>query len=201
MKKIFSESLASFREKDLKQYSKIINQYFKRKWRFVFVFFLVSCSVQNVIVQDEYKKIPKQMSVRFYDKLDTIQHQYGNQFFTRSFMNEFTDKKNIDFSVPIELQLLKDDLYIKFQDDFNKQFVIKVSGKRKRKRFVFYLNYQTVSFPIIFITKQMIRYTIEFPKDDEVMIRRNSTNEGMALFLGGGSSSENEYIFKIVKDE
>lgn len=110
MKKIFSESLASFREKDLKQYSKIINQYFKRKWRFVFVFFLVSCSVQNVIVQDEYKKIPKQMSVRFYDKLDTIQHQYGNQFFTRSFMNEFTDKKNIDFSVPIELQLLKDDL-------------------------------------------------------------------------------------------
>lgn len=56
MKKIFSESLASFREKDIKQYSKIINQYFKRKWRFVFVFFLVSCSVQNVIVQDEYKK-------------------------------------------------------------------------------------------------------------------------------------------------
>lgn len=76
-----------------------------------------------------------------------------------------------------------------------------MSGKRKRKRFVFYLNYETVSFPIIFITKQMIRYTIEFPKDDEVMIRRNSTNEGMALFLGGGSSSENEYIFKIVKDE
>ena len=201
MKKIFSESLASFREKDLKQYSKIINQYFKRKWRFVFVFFLVSCSVQNVIVQDEYKKIPKEMSVRFYDKLDTIQHQYGNQFFTRSFMNEFTDKKNIDFSVPIELQLLKDDLYIKFQDDFKKQFVIKVSGKRKRKRFVFYLNYETVSFPIIFITKQMIRYTIEFPKDDEVMIRRNSTNEGMLLFLGGGNSSQREYIFKIIKDE
>lgn len=201
MKKIFSESLASFREKDLKQYSIIVNQYLKRKWRIVFVFFLVSCSVQNVIVQDKYKKIPKQTSVRFYDKLDTLQHQYGNQYFTMSFMNEFTDKKNIDFSVPIELQILKDDLYIKFQDDFKKQFVIKVNGKRKRKRFVFYLNYETVSFPVIFISKQMIRYTIEFPKDDEVMIRRNSTNEGMLLFLGGGSSSENEYIFKILKDE
>lgn len=201
MKKIFRENLASFREKDLKQYSRIINQYFKRKWRFVFVFALVSCSVQNQIEKADFKKIPKTMTVRFYDKLDTIQHQYGNQSFTRSFINEFTDKKNIDFSVPIELQLQKNDLYIKFQDDFKKQFVIKVSGKRKRKRFVFYLNYETVSFPIIFISKQMIRYTIEFPTNDSILISRSYTNEGMLLFLGGGSSYKNEYIFKIIKDE
>ena len=201
MKKIFRENLASFREKDLKQYSRIINQYFKRKWRFVFVFALVSCSVQNQIEKADFKKIPRKMTVRFYDKLDTIQHQYGNQSFTRSFINEFTDKKNIDFSVPIELQLQKNDLYIKFQDDFKKQFVIKVSGKRKRKRFVFYLNYETVSFPIIFISKQMIRYTIEFPTNDSILISRSYTNEGMLLFLGGGSSYKNEYIFKIIKDE
>ncbi|MFY7987671.1 MAG: hypothetical protein ACOVNP_02225 [Flavobacterium sp.] len=201
MKKIFRENLASFREKDLKQYSRIINQYFKRKWRFVFVFVLVSCSVQNQIEKADFKKIPKTMMVRFYDKLDTIQHQYGNQSFTRSFMNEFTDKKNIDFSVPIELQLQKNDLYVKFQDDLKKQFVIKVSGKRKQKRFVFYLNYETVSFPIIFISKQMIRYTIEFPTNDSILISRSYTNEGMLLFLGGGSSYQNEYIFKIIKDE
>lgn len=181
MKKIFRENLASFREKDLKQYSRIINQYFKRKWRFVFVFALVSCSVQNQIEKADFKKIPKTMKVRFYDKLDTIQHQYGNQSFTRSFINEFTDKKNIDFSVPIELQLQENDLYVKFQDDFKKQFVIKVSGKRKRKRFVFYLNYETVSFPIIFISKQMIRYTIEFPTNDSILISRSYTNEGLSL--------------------
>ena len=103
--------------------------------------------------------------------------------------------------MPIELQLQKNDLYIKFQDDFKKQFVIKVSGKRKRKRFVFYLNYETVSFPIIFISKQMIRYTIEFPTNDSILISRSYTNEGMLLFLGGGSSYKNEYIFKIIKDE
>jgi hypothetical protein len=201
MKKIFRENLASFREKDLKQYSRIINQYFKRKWRFVFVFALVSCSVQNQIEKADFKKIPKTMTVRFYDKLDTIQHQYGNQSFTRSFINEFTDKKNIDFSEPIELQLQENDLYVKFQDDLKKQFVIKVSGKRKQKRFVFYLNYETVSFPIIFISKQMIRYTIEFPTNDSILISRSYTNEGMLLFLGGGSSYKNEYIFKIIKDE
>lgn len=201
MRKIIEEHLESFREKDLKRYSRIVNRYFKRKFRFVFVLFLVSCSVQDAINKEEFEKIPKSMSVRFYDKLDTIQHQYGNQFFTRSFVNEFTDKKNIDYGEPIELKLQKDDLYIKFQDTLKKQFIIKVSGKRYRKRFVFYTNYETVSFPVIFISKQMTKFVLEFPNDESILIKRADTNEGMALFFGAGSSSENEYIFKIIKDE
>lgn len=201
MRKIIEEHLESFREKDLKRYSRIVNRYFKLKFRFVFVFFLVSCSVQDAINKEEFEKIPKSMSVRFYDKLDTIQHQYGNQFFTRSFVNEFTDKKNIDYGEPIELKLQKDDLYIKFQDTLKKQFIIKVSGKRYRKRFVFYTNYETVSFPVIFISKQMTKFVLEFPNDDSILVKRADTNEGMALFFGAGSSSENEYIFKIIKDE
>ena len=201
MRKIIEEHLESFREKDLKRYSRIVNRYFKRKFRFVFAFFLVSCSVQDAINKEEFEKIPKSMSVRFYDKLDTIQHQYGNQFFTRSFVNEFTDKKNIDYGEPIELKLQKDDLYIKFQDTLKKQFVIKVSGKRYRKRFIFYTNYETVSFPVIFISKQMTKFVLEFPNDDSILVKRADTNEGMALFFGAGSSSENKYIFKIIKDE
>lgn len=201
MRKIIEEHLESFREKDIKRYSRIVNRYFKRKFRFVFVLFLVSCSVQDAINKEEFEKIPKSMSVRFYDKLDTIQHQYGNQFFTRSFVNEFTDKKNIDYGAPIELKLQKDDLYIKFQDTLKKQFIIKVSGKRYRKRFVFYTNYETVSFPVIFISKQMTKFVLEFPNDDSILVKRADTNEGMALFFGAGSSSENEYIFKIIKDE
>lgn len=201
MRKIIEEHLESFREKDLKRYSRIVNRYFKRKFRFVFVFFLVSCSVQDAINKEEFEKIPKSMSVRFYDKLDTIQHQYGNQFFTRSFVNEFTDKKNIDYGEPIQLKLQKDDLYIKFQDTLKKQFVIKVSGKRYRKRFVFYTNYETVSFPVIFISKQMTKFVLEFPNDVSILVKRADTNDGMALFFGAGSSSENKYIFKIIKDE
>lgn len=201
MRKIIKEHLASFREKYLRQYSRIVNQYFKRKCRFVFVFFLVSCSVQNQTNKEAFKRIPKVMSVRFYDKLDTIQHQYGNQSFTRSFINEFTDKKNIDYSEPIELKLQKENLYIKFQDTLGKQFIIKVSGKRYRRRFVFYTNYETVSFPVIFISKQMTKFVLEFPNDESILIKRADTNEGMALFFGAGSSSENKYIFKIIKDE
>lgn len=201
MRKIIKEHLASFREKDLMQYSRIVNQYFKRKCRFVFVFFLVSCSVQNQIDKGEFKRVPRVMSVRFYDKLDTIQHQYGDQFFTKSFINEFTDKKNVDYSKPIELKLQKDDLYIQFQDVLKKKFVIKVSGKRKRKRFVFYSNYETISFPVIFITKQMTKFVIEFPDDNSILIKRADTNEGMMLFFGAGNSFEKEYIFKIIKDE
>ena len=201
MRKIIEEHLESFREKDLKRYSRIVNRYFKRKFRFVFVLFLVSCSVQDAINKEEFEKIPKSMSVRFYDKLDTIQHQYGNQFFTRSFVNEFNDKKNIDYGEPIQLKLQKDDLYIKFQDTSKKQFVIKLSGKRYRKRFVFYTNYETVSFPVIFISKHMTKFVLEFPNDDSILVKRADTNEGMALFFGAGSSSENKYIFKIIKDE
>ena len=201
MRKIIEEHLESFREKDLKRYSRIVNPYFKRKFRFVFVLFLVSCSVQDAINKEGFEKIPKSMSVRFYDKLDTIQHQYGNQFFTRSFVNEFTDKKNIDYGEPIQLKLQKDYFYIKFQDTLKKQFVIKVSGKRYRKRFVFYTNYETVSFPVIFISKQMTKFVLEFPNDDSILVKRADTNEGMAFFFGAGSSSENKYIFKIIKDE
>lgn len=201
MRKIVKKHLASFREKDLMQYSRIVNQYFKRKCRFVFVFFLVSCSVQNQIDKGEFKRVPRAMSVRFYDKLDTIQHQYGDQFFTKSFINEFTDKKNVDYSKPIELKLQKDDLYIQFQDVLKKKFVIKVSGKRKRKRFVFYSNYETISFPVIFITKQMTKFVIEFPDGNSILIKRADTNEGMMLFFGAGNSFEKEYIFKIIKDE
>jgi hypothetical protein len=201
MRKIIEEHLESFREKDLKRYSRIVNRYFKRKFRFVFVFFLVSCSVQDAINKEEFEKIPKSMSVRFYDKLDTIQHQYGDQFFTRSFINEFTNKKNIDYNNPIEFKIHEDNLYVKFQDTFKKQFVIKVSGKRYRRRFVFYTNYETVSFPVIFISKQMTKFVLEFPNDESILIKRADTNEGMALFFGAGTSFEKEYIFKIIKDE
>ena len=201
MRKIIKEHLVSFREKDLKKYSRVVNRYFKRKFRFVFVLFLASCSVQNQINKEEFKKTPKKLSVRFYDKLDTIQHQYGNQFFTKSLINEFTDKKNIDYTKPIELKLQKDDLYITFQDVLRNQFVIKINGKRYRNRFVFYTNYETISFPVILISKQMTKYSIEFPNNETVLFKRNYTSEGMFLLFGAGSSSEKEYIFKIIKDE
>ena len=201
MRKIIKEHLVSFREKDLKKYSRVVNRYFKRKFRFVFVLFLASCSVQNQINKEEFEKTPKKLSVRFYDKLDTIQHQYGNQFFTRSLINEFTDKKNINYNEPIELKLQKDDLYITFQDVLRKQFVIKINGKRHRNRFVFYTNYATISFPVILISKQMTKYSIEFPNNETVLFKRNYTSEGMFLLFGAGSSSEKEYIFKIIKDE
>lgn len=201
MRKIIEEHLEFFREKDLKRYSRKVNSYFKRKFRFVFVVFLVSCSVQDAINKEKFEKMPKSISVRFHDKLDTIHHQYGNQFFTRSFINEFTDKKNIDYSEPIELKINEDNLYVKFQDTFKKQFVIKVNGKRYRRCFVFYTNYETVSFPVIFISKQMTKFVLEFPNDESILIKRADTNEGMALFFGAGTSFEKEHIFKIIKDE
>ena len=78
MRKIIIKRLESFKEKDLKNYSRMVNRYFKRKLRFVFVFILASCSVQNQTNKDDFKKMPKQFSLTFYDKLDTIQHHYGN---------------------------------------------------------------------------------------------------------------------------
>jgi hypothetical protein len=201
MRKIIIKRLESFKEKDLKNYSRIVNRYFKRKLRFVFVFILASCSVQKHTNKDDFKKMPKQFNLSFYDKLDTIQHHYGNQSFTRSFIAEFSDKKDIDFAIPIELKLQNEYLYIKFQDILKKQVVIKVKGKRHRKRFVFYTNYETISFPIIFISKELTKYTLELPDFQSVLIKRNYTSEGMVLLFGGSSSSENEYIFKILRNE
>ena len=141
------------------------------------------------------------MSVRFYDKLDTIQHQYGDQFFTRSFINEFTDKKNIDYNEPIEFKIHEDNLYVKFQDTFKKQFVIKVSGKRYRRRFVFYTNYETITFPILFMSKQMTKYSVYLSNYNEIIFEEQNVSEGMLLFIGGSQSSGFDYKFKIIKDE
>lgn len=201
MKKTIEDYLEYFREKDLKRYAKIVNTYFRRKWGFIFLTFFAACSVQNEINRDDFKKMPKTMSIRFYDKLDTIQHHFGNQYFSRSLINEFSDKKNIDYAEPLELKIDHNDLYIKFQDTLKKQFVIKVSGKHYKNRFVFYTNYETISFPILFITKQMTKYTVEIPNNETVLFKRSYTSEGMALLFGAGHSSENEYIFKIIKDE
>lgn len=204
MRKIFKENLASFREKDLKQYSKIVNQYFKRKCRFVFLFliFLTSCSVQNQINKEEFKRVPKTMSVRFYDKLDTIRYgECENNFFTTSFIKNLTNKENIDYSKSIEVKVIDNQLYIKFYDNLDKFNVLKFYGKRYRKRYVFYINYETISFPFLFISKQMTKYTIEIPDYNSILFKRNYSNEGMLLIFGAGNSSEKEYIFKTIRYE
>lgn len=201
MRKIIKEHLASFREKDLKQYSKIVNQYFKRKCRFVFVFLLVSCSVQNQINKEEFKRIPKTMSVRFYDKLDTITTQFDNRIVTRSFIKDFSNKNDIDFSKPIHLEIKQNELYLKFEDTFNKQYVLKFYGKRHNKKFVFYTNYETITFPILFMSKQMTKYSVYLSNNNEIIFEEHNVSEGMLLFIGGSQSSGFDYKFKIIKNE
>ena len=66
MRKIIEEHLEFFREKDLKRYSRKVNSYFKRKFRFVFVVFLVSCSVQDAINKEKFEKMPKSISCLLY---------------------------------------------------------------------------------------------------------------------------------------
>ena len=201
MKKIIKHHLDSFREKDLKRYSKIINQYFKRKLRFIFFFVLASCTVQNQINKDEYKNFPKQMNVKFYDKLDTIFTQYDNRLVTRSFVKDFSNKDNIDYSKPLELTISKDMMHLKFEDTLNRQYVLKFYGKLHKRKFTFYTNYQTISFPILFMTKEMTKYAVYWPNDDEIIFEEQNMSVGMLLFFGDSRSSQFDYKFKILKDE
>ncbi|HLO72430.1 MAG TPA: hypothetical protein VK164_00685 [Flavobacterium sp.] len=201
MKKINGEILNSFCLMDLQRYSTLVNQYFKRKWRFFFLFFLTSCSVQNQINKEEFIRFPKSLSVRFYDKLDTITTQYDNRIVTRSFIKDFSNKNDIDFSKPIHLEINQKELYLKFKDKLQKQYVLKFYGKQYNKRFVFYTNYETITFPILFMSKQMTKYSVYLSNDNEVIFEEHNVNEGMLFVFGGGHSSRFDYRFKILKDE
>ncbi len=193
MKKMISENFQSFRH--------IVFRFFKTKWQIVFVFAMASCSVQNQINKDDFDKIPKSFSVSFYDKPDTIAYQYDNRIYTRSLVKDFAKVDNIDYSKPIQLTLNEKELFLKFEDTNKKQHVLKFYGKRHNKRFVFYTNYETVSFPILFIKKEMSKYSIYLPNDNEVIFENHHVNEGMFLLFGAGHSSKSDYKFKLLKDE
>lgn len=201
MRKIIKEYLGFFREKDLKKYSKIVNQYFRRKWGYICVLLITSCSVQNQTNRDDNKHIPENFSAVFNDKLDTISSHYDNQIFTRSLIKDLANVNIIDYSMPIQIRIINDKLYLKFVDANKKEFVLQYYGKLHKRRFVFYTNYKTISFPIVLITKEMTKYSIYLSSKNEIIFENHNVNEGMFLIIGAGNSSKLNYKFKILENE
>ncbi|MCU0351289.1 MAG: hypothetical protein MUF43_10755 [Flavobacterium sp.] len=202
MKQVIREFLESFREKDLQKYSQVVNQYFRRKCRWVLLFpiLFTSCAVQN-LHDTKYKPIAKEGNFTFYDHLDTIYYDGGAQFYTKSFLERVTKKENVNYEKPVQLQIKNQVLYLQFEDCSQKKYVLQFHGRRYRKRFVFYLNYETVSFPFLFVTKHMTKFTVQLPENNYLAIKENSANEGMVLLFGAGNSFTNSYLFKIISDE
>ena len=168
---------------------------------FIFVLFFSSCSVHNQINKDDYISISKDFSGSFYDKLDTLSAQYDGKIFTRSFMKEFTAVENIDYSKAIQIRINKTELFLSFEDINKKQYVLKFYGKLHKKRFVFYTYYKTVSFPILFISKEIEKFEINFPNENEIVFENKSENQGMFLIFGGGGASQLDFKFKLIKNE
>ena len=159
MRKIINVELESVTENDIKRYTIMLNNYFRRKWRYVFILLLMSCSVQNEISKDAFKNIPKDLSGSFYDKLDTI-GSYDDKVFTRSLLKDLTDLETINYAVPIKIEIKKKSIFFTVEDDYKKQIVLKFYGKRYKNRFVFYKNYKTVSFPFLLMSKEMEKYRV-----------------------------------------
>lgn len=197
MKKIQIEKHESFKAKDLKNYSKMINKYFRNR-KIILLglsFVALSCSVQNDWNCDNFRKMPENFETNFYDKLDTIAH-YNSRVITRSFITQFVENDKVDYSKPIALKINKNKLYIRFTDKNKKDFVLQFFGKLHQKKFVFYTNYETINFPVLLMKKQMERYKIHVLNNNEIVIEKYNVSEGMFLLFGAGSSSENVYKFK-----
>lgn len=198
MKKIITEKYESFKAKDLKNYSKIVNAYFRKKKYLLFISFTtLSCSVQNEINTDGFKKLEPNLNVKFYDKLDTIA-QYDIRVLTKSLIKEFVDNDKVDYSKPVSLKLEKDKIFVRFTDVYKKEFVLQFHGNLHRKKFVFYTNYETINFPVLLMKKQMERYKIHISENNELVIQKFNVSEGMFLLFGAGTSNENIYKFKIL---
>lgn len=166
----------------------------------IFFFLGISCSVQDNISKDDFKKIPSNFSAQFYDKLDSVGN-YNNKVITRSLLTDFVDNNNINYAIPVKIAIVDNELFLSFKDVNEKQFVLKFYGKKYKSRFVFYTNYKTVSFPFILMSKEMQKYRIYLTNTNEIIFQKESENTGMLLFFGAGSSSVNDYQFKLLKNE
>ena len=201
MKRKIKKHLVSFREKRLNKHSKTLFKNFSVWTLFILLTLISSCSVQNEISKDAFKSIPTNFSASFFDKPDTIRVQYDNSIRIRSLVKDFTDMGNIDFSKPVQMDIKKNELFLKFEDNSKKEYVLKFYGKRYKKEFVFYTNYETVSFPIVFMRKEMTKYSVFMPDNQSVVFVNSNVNEGMFLFFGAGSSLGYDYKFKLLKNE
>lgn len=189
------------KDRNIKFYTKILYQYCKTKWYFVFLFMLLSCTIQKEIIKEDYKPIPEHLSVHFYDKLDSIVSLYDGSIRTRSLIKDFSNSDNINFLKPIQLQIVNNKLFMKFFDKNGKEYVMQFYGKRYKKKFVFYTNYKTISFPLLFISKEMTKYSVYLSDHNEIVFENINVNEGTFIIFGGGGSSQFDYKFKILKDE
>jgi hypothetical protein len=180
---------------------KTIHGYLGNKWPFLFLILFTACSVQNQIYKDDFNRIPKDFSAVFYDQPDTIINPYDNHIRVRSLVKDFAEVNNINYRKPIQINVKQNKLYLKFEDNNQKKYVLQFFGGKRKKKFVFYTNYQTVSFPILFMTKEMTKYTVYLSKNDELIFENHNVNEGMLLFFGAGSSSTRDYKFKLLKNE
>lgn len=181
--------------------SKCLHWFLKLRLQFVLFVGLASCTVHNHVSREEYKSIPKDFSGKFYDQLDSVVAQYDNKIYTQSFMKQLANVDNINYSKPIQIDIKEKELYLSFEDVHAKQFVLKFYGKRYKNKFVFYTNYETVSFPILFITKRVTKYSVFLPTDREIIFEDSYTNEGMLLFFGAGNSSKSDNKFKLLPNE
>ena len=167
---------------------------FKIRWQLimltVFIVHFVSCSVHNQTNKDDYYAIPNKFTAKFYDRLDTIPNYYSNIVITRSLVKELTGNEIIDYSKPIQININNDELYLSFHNIFGNKYVFNFHGKLRKNKFVFYTNYETISFPIIFITKKATRYSIFIRNNKEITFENYHTSEGMVLMFGAGNSSE-----------
>jgi hypothetical protein len=166
----------------------------------ILVILVTSCSVQEDISTDNFKKIPDDFSAQFYDNLDTIS-SYENKLFTKSLVTDFVDKANINYSVPLQISIVDNELFLSFKDLNDKHFVLKFYGRKHKNRFVFYTNYETVSFPFILMSKEMKKYRIYLTNTNEIIFRKETENTGMILFFGAGHSFASDYQFKLLKNE
>lgn len=158
----------------------------------------ISCSVQNEIQTDNFKRLEPNLSVKFYDKLDTIKNHYDASISTRSFVKLFTDKNDVDYTKPIAIKMTENKMYLHFSDVQKKEFVLQFYGKLHKQKFVFYTNYKTINFPVLLLSKQMERFKIQLSENNELLIEKYNVNEGMFLVFGAGNSYENLYRFKII---
>lgn len=147
---------------------------------------LFSCSAEDSFRSTDLVEIKKGAFGSFRNTTIT---EYNRQVKLSSFFN-----LNQSDSI-VEINSQKNKLIVGYIDFLGAKHYQAYEGKSRSKFFQFYLRYDTVLVPPLFIRieKEQIRLSID--KDSNLVVNRYQDNSGMLFFFGAGHSGNSKYVF------
>lgn len=159
---------------------------------------LASCASHKVIRRNELKELPNTFIANC---LFVPEISKQSTYSPSNFIKDFNDKDSFITSNVVEVKLIDNNLFIKYQTSLDREIVLSFGGTKYNRKFEFYKKYDTITLPFLCMSKQMEKYTMYLNTKDEIVFVKKVDKNGFLLFMAAGSTYEEVYKFKCTTNE